>query len=1027
MARPIFNHREADVTTTRTGRRLLIAAAAAGAVFVAAPGAGAAILTPTCTPPGTERVCDVYATATSVTLPGVATPVPTWRFTDDLGQALQPLVVNQNEQVRVRLHNNLTPAVSLAFPQVQNVAHGAGNVRGSDKTGATTGNVQEYVFTASRPGTFIYEAGPTPTGKQQVAMGLAGALVVLPTTPGQAYPGATTAYDTEDTLVLSEIDPALNNLADPTTFNLRNYHPEFVLVNGQPVAHPVPVTQNQRVLVRYVNAGLENHWAGLLGLQQAKIGANAEPLANLLTSTDQEQSGVVAALPAGGTAETLVQVPNDAAKAGFRYPLFDEGRNLAEVANPLLAYLEISGTLALPACPANANGVLPPTVNGLDTPPTGHIANLASPNAATNVFTVAGRALECRGTAGAEQPADGIRYAIDTLPTGAALPMLDANGAFSISLSEADVAGIASGGQHYLIVQAQKGTTWGAIAAVQLVVDNAAPELSIDATPAIINSTQDIVIAGSATDHYLGESDVTSVSWSLDGGAATTVPIAAPAVTTAVDLTIPGGAFAEGPHTVAVTATDALGNTSVATNVAVTVDNTPPAVSGVVVEQRLPADALHPFGGVLTTQNNGTLTFDPNMWAVRVRGTAVDGISSIKAMRGSFDDAFCGTTAAGAPQISGARIDPHDGAWSSTTEDGYVYVPLTELNRWLPAAGAPAVHKAFNVRARDGAGNWSACAKGYVDLDRTSPVITDPLQLDITAPGEAAITARSARARTTLVVRLSARDAQGLSAAEFFDGNDPGRGKGLALRPRDGVLNSATEALVASTSIKRWAPGVHRIQARVRDNAGNWSVPVSGTIRIAFPRIFADGFESRRLRTWSKRTGGKRVSVGRQGRVRGHYALRIVTSRKAAFLTDNRPKRATSYRASFSLTTGTASTGGAWQTVFAAIDQRGKTALAVQRRTSAAGQVVRIVTLVHGRAVGSSQTLLSGKRHVVSVAWFGAKDGEATLRIDGLAVATMTKLGNAGESIEAARLGQVAGGNARTRGNLFVDDFESTS
>ena len=75
------------------------------------------------------------------------------------------------------------------------------------------------------------------------------------------------------------------------------------------------------------------------------------------------------------------------------------------------------------------------------------------------------------------------------------------------------MAAIATGGRHYLIVQALKGTTWGAVSSVQLIVDNAAPALDIHAAPAIVNSTGNLVITGSATDHYLGESDVTSVDW----------------------------------------------------------------------------------------------------------------------------------------------------------------------------------------------------------------------------------------------------------------------------------------------------------------------------------------------------------------------------------------------------------------------------------------------------------------------------------------------------------------------------------
>ena len=42
-------------------------------------------------------------------------------------------------------------------------------------------------------------------------MGLYGALVVRPATAGQAYDDAATAFDDEAVLVLSEIDPALNN------------------------------------------------------------------------------------------------------------------------------------------------------------------------------------------------------------------------------------------------------------------------------------------------------------------------------------------------------------------------------------------------------------------------------------------------------------------------------------------------------------------------------------------------------------------------------------------------------------------------------------------------------------------------------------------------------------------------------------------------------------------------------------------------------------------------------------------------
>ena len=100
MARLTSNHREADVTTTRTGRRLLTVAAAAAAALVAAPAVRAATLAP-----------QLHAHRHGAALRRVRerlqrharrhpTPVPTWRFTDAGHQALLPLVVTQNDTVR---------------------------------------------------------------------------------------------------------------------------------------------------------------------------------------------------------------------------------------------------------------------------------------------------------------------------------------------------------------------------------------------------------------------------------------------------------------------------------------------------------------------------------------------------------------------------------------------------------------------------------------------------------------------------------------------------------------------------------------------------------------------------------------------------------------------------------------------------------------------------------------------------------------------------------------------------------------
>ena len=145
--------------------------------------------------------------------------MPIWGFspTGAAGTATAPgpvLVVKQGDTVTVTLHNTLAEAVSLAFPGQPAGAFTAGL---ATTAGAGTGRHRRPTrFTAGRAGTFVYEAGHTGNGARQVAMGLAGALVVLPA-DGSAYGGdraPDTTYDDDAVLVLSEVDPALN--AAPT-------------------------------------------------------------------------------------------------------------------------------------------------------------------------------------------------------------------------------------------------------------------------------------------------------------------------------------------------------------------------------------------------------------------------------------------------------------------------------------------------------------------------------------------------------------------------------------------------------------------------------------------------------------------------------------------------------------------------------------------------------------------------------------------------------------------------------------------
>jgi len=99
------------------------------------------------------------------------------------------LIVNQGDVVTVNLVNKIptlrgnSPVnVSIVFPGQNVTATGGlpGLITREAPPDGTT--VVTYTFTASNPGTYIYYSGTQP--ELQVEMGLVGALVVRPTTPG---------------------------------------------------------------------------------------------------------------------------------------------------------------------------------------------------------------------------------------------------------------------------------------------------------------------------------------------------------------------------------------------------------------------------------------------------------------------------------------------------------------------------------------------------------------------------------------------------------------------------------------------------------------------------------------------------------------------------------------------------------------------------------------------------------------------------------------------------------------------------
>lgn len=308
---------------------------------------------------------DLWAVAGATDLPGMFA-VPVWGYNTSNSPVGLPggptLTVTQGDEVTINLHNELGETTALLI-QGQNMI--------PDLTGVGSGGMTSYTFTANKPGTFLYEAGLLPNTQHQVAMGLYGALVVYPAdAPGQAYTDASTAFDTEQVLVLSELDPALNTSGDPALFDMRQYRPQYYLINGKPypATDSVNVNANETLLLRYVNAGLQAHSMSALGFSQTIIAQDGNQNANGRTV-------VAETIATGQTLDTLASVPN--ATDGTQYPLYDAslflrnntGNGTYAGLGGMLTMITI-GTGTTPPLPDTAGPVVqmpgldPSTING---------------------------------------------------------------------------------------------------------------------------------------------------------------------------------------------------------------------------------------------------------------------------------------------------------------------------------------------------------------------------------------------------------------------------------------------------------------------------------------------------------------------------------------------------------------------------------------------------------------------------------------------------------------------------------------
>ena len=676
------------------------------------------------------------------------------------------LTVDAGDRVTITLHNELTDR----FAEATSLYVGGQQIA-PDTTGADAGASAIYTFIASRPGTYLYEAGLTANHQHQVALGLYGALVVRPSVAGQAYDDSATAYETEQVMVVSEVDPALNTSAAPAQFDMRAFAARYTLINGKvhSATDPVTAAAGDDVLLRWVNAGTQYHSMTVLGAEQRIVAYDGSRLLNDGGALDISRRLVADTFGPGQTADAIVTVPSS--PTARKLPVYDASLTLhntnAAGIGGALTFIQVG------ANGASAGAMGPVTSKVAYDVATGTLSAVVSD------ATTGGSAVQA------------VEYLVDTTAgTGTGTALAPGSAADSYS-----VAYLVPSGQHVVYVHGQDAEgTWGPWSSVLVQGSDAVgpTTTALSLAPERTNGSAEVTLSATGDDSASGNSAIKSAEWSIDGGAYQPMTVETSGPVASLTATIPSSAFvglASGLHDVSVRSTDSADNVGEPSVVQLVLDREAPTAGDV---------------SVTPNPNNGNVPVNGSSPAVRVLATITDPAFGppTNPVQGSVDkaEAFLET-----PVVDGTGIpmEAADGAFSSPAEAVYLDIPLATVRLLSEGQHTIAVH------GHDAAGNWGPATEVQLIVDKTAPVIS----------GLSVTPSPTAGAATVTLQGTVANDPSGLPVIEWFAGTDPGVGKGTPIT-RDAI----TGAVTATIDTASLSDGTVVLSVRAKDGAGNVTV-----------------------------------------------------------------------------------------------------------------------------------------------------------------------------------------------------------